>query len=163
MEIERKFLVKTLPDNLTSYESHEIEQAYLCTEPVMRIRRQDTSFIFTYKSKGLMIREEIELPLEESAYKHLLSKADGYIITKRRFNIPTDNGLTIELDIFTGLFAGLIIAEVEFPSEEAALTFIPPDWFDEEVTMNAAYHNSNLSTSKPPLQINPLGPISWLP
>ena len=41
MEIERKYLIKQLPENLTSFEHHLIEQGYLCTEPVVRIRRQD--------------------------------------------------------------------------------------------------------------------------
>lgn len=39
MEIERKFLVKKLPDNLEQYEYRQIEQAYLNTNPVVRIRR----------------------------------------------------------------------------------------------------------------------------
>ena len=49
MEIERKFLVPALPENLSSYPCHLIEQAYLCTSPVVRIRRQDDDFILTYK------------------------------------------------------------------------------------------------------------------
>ena len=40
MEIERKFTVKALPENLDSYPFHLIEQAYLNTDPVLRIRRQ---------------------------------------------------------------------------------------------------------------------------
>ena len=51
MEIERKYLIKQLPENLTSFEHHLIEQGYLCTEPVVRIRRQDDDYILTYKSK----------------------------------------------------------------------------------------------------------------
>ena len=54
MEIERKYLISCLPENLDSYSSHKIEQGYLCTQPVVRIRRQDDSYILTYKSKGLM-------------------------------------------------------------------------------------------------------------
>ena len=63
MEIERKYLISCLPENLNSYPSHKIEQGYLCTQPVVRIRRQDDSYILTYKSKGLMVREEYNLPL----------------------------------------------------------------------------------------------------
>ena len=68
MEIERKFLIKALPGHLSQYKSHEIEQGYLCTAPVVRIRRQDDTYILTYKSKGLMSREEYNLPLTEEAY-----------------------------------------------------------------------------------------------
>ena len=82
MEIERKYLIKVLPENLTSYKNHKIEQGYLCTEPVVRIRRQDDEYYLTYKSKGLMVREEYNLPLTAQAYRHLKEKADGLLIMK---------------------------------------------------------------------------------
>lgn len=146
MEIERKYLIKELPANLSSYSSHEIEQAYLCTDPVVRIRRQDENYILTYKSRGMMSHEEYNLPLNKEAYEHLKSKADGNVITKRRYLIPLSEGLTIELDLFSGVFEGMILAEVEFPTEEAANSFTPPDWFTEDVTFRKEYHNSYLST-----------------
>ena len=37
------------------------------------------------------------------------------------------------------------MAEVEFGSKIAAETFLPPDWFLEDVTYDPAYHNSYLS------------------
>ena len=143
-EIERKYLVKQVPENLASYPFHEIEQGYLCTEPVVRIRRQDEEYYLTYKSKGLMIREEYNLPLTKDAYFHLREKIDGRLISKRRYLIPLDP-YTIELDVFHSPKDDLILAEVEFPSEEDALTFTPPDWFGEDVTNSSLYHNSNLS------------------
>ena len=143
-EIERKYLVKQVPENLASYPFHEIEQGYLCTEPVVRIRRQDEEYYLTYKSKGLMIREEYNLPLTKDAYFHLREKIDGRLIIKRRYLIPLDP-YTIELDVFHSPKDDLILAEVEFPSEEDALTFTPPDWFGEDVTNSSLYHNSNLS------------------
>ena len=54
MEIERKYLIRELPEHLERYAYHEIEQAYLCTAPVVRIRRQDDRYILTYKSSGMM-------------------------------------------------------------------------------------------------------------
>ena len=144
-EIERKYLVKQVPENLASYPFHEIEQGYLCTEPVVRIRRQDEDYYLTYKSKGLMIREEYNLPLTKDAYFHLREKIDGRLISKRRYLIPLDP-YTIELDVFHSPKDDLILAEVEFPSEEDALTFTPPDWFGEDVTNSSLYHNSRLST-----------------
>lgn len=147
MEIERKFLVsaENLPENLESFDSHRIEQGYLCTAPVVRIRRQDDSYFLTYKSKGLLAREEYNLPLDKEAYEHLKPKADGVIISKTRYLIPEKNGLTIELDIFHAPYEGLYLAEVEFPSEEAANAYNPPAWFGEDVTYSSRYHNSNLS------------------
>lgn len=149
MEIERKFTVKKLPENLDSYPCHLIEQAYLNTDPVIRVRRQDDEFYMTYKGKGLLMREEYNLPLNEASYYHLREKADGNIISKKRYIIPIkDSSLCVELDIFDKPFAPLIIAEVEFPDKETAEAFAPLDWFDQDVTNDPAYHNSNLSRKK---------------
>lgn len=145
MEIERKFLIKKSPDNLTSYKARKIEQAYLCTDPVVRVRRDNDDYYLTYKSKGMIVREEYNLPLTKEAYGHLLAKADGNIITKTRYEIPEKDDLTIELDVFEGKFDGLLLAEVEFASEEEALGYIPPEWFGEDVSNSTKYHNSTLS------------------
>lgn len=145
MEIERKFLIKKLPDNLTSYKARKIEQAYLCTDPVVRVRRDNDDYYLTYKSKGMIVREEYNLPLTKEAYGHLLAKADGIIITKTRYEIPEKDNLTIELDVFEGNFDGLLLAEVEFASEEEALGYVPPEWFGEDVSNSTKYHNSTLS------------------
>lgn len=146
MEIERKFLVETLPAHYSTYPYHEIEQAYLCTSPVVRIRREDSHYYLTYKSKGLLSREEYNLPLTEQAYLHLLSKADGRILSKRRYLIPFEGtSLVIELDLFKKEYEGLFLAEVEFPTEEAALAFQPPAWFSKDVTFTGEYQNSRLA------------------
>ena len=146
MEIERKVLVKKeeIP-SLSSYPIHEIEQGYLCTSPVVRIRRQDEEYYLTYKSAGLLAREEYNLPLTREAYEHLRPKADGIVISKTRYLIPEKEGLTIELDIFHGEYEGLLLAEVEFSSEEEAHSYQPPAWFLEDVTYSPRYHNSNMS------------------
>ncbi|MDE7232331.1 MAG: CYTH domain-containing protein [Lachnospiraceae bacterium] len=163
MEIERKFTISRLPENLESYPCHIIEQAYLNTDPVVRIRREDGTFYLTYKGKGLLAREEYNLPLNEHSYYHLREKADGNVISKKRYVIPILNpqfdmtqlsstkisvdhtSLYVELDIFEPPFAPLIIAEVEFPDKETAEAFLPLDWFSQDVTNDPAYHNSNLS------------------
>lgn len=145
MEIERKFLVSGIPENLSEYKCRIIEQGYLSTNPVVRVRKDNDDYYLTYKGKGFMAREEYNLPLTEEAYKHLLSKSDGNIITKHRYEIPDGTGKTIELDIFDGSFKGVVLAEVEFNSIEEANSYIPPDWFTEDVTSDKRYHNSNMS------------------
>ena len=65
MEIERKFLIRQLPEHLEQYPCRHIEQGYLCTNPVVRIRKQDDAYFLTYKSGGLMAREEYNLPLTQ--------------------------------------------------------------------------------------------------
>ncbi len=159
MEIERKYTIKQLPDNLESYPFHHIEQAYLNGDPVVRVRKQDEEYYMTYKGSGMMAREESNLALNKDAYYHLREKADGNIISKKRYRIPLnkpgfkkgfpvppdDYTLTIELDVFDPPFAPLIVAEVEFGSREAADAFVPPEWFDEEVTYCKEYHNSYMA------------------
>lgn len=145
MEIERKYLLKELP-KLETYENHKIEQAYLCTSPVVRVRREDEAYYMTYKGGGLMAREEYNLPLNKEAYEHLVKKADGNVISKTRYLIPLEwEGLVAEVDVFESPFAPLVMAEVEFESEEQANRFTPPEWFGEEVTFDGRYHNSYMS------------------
>ena len=58
----------------------------------------------------------------------------------------TEDDLRIEVDLFEDALAGLVIAEVEFPSSAAADAFEPPDWFGEEVTGRAEWGNPSLAT-----------------
>lgn len=165
MEIERKFLVKSLPASLDYYNKEEIEQGYLCVNPVVRVRRQDENYYLTYKGSGMMSRVEHNLPLTKEGYEHLLQKADGFVITKTRYLIGIEevlhwdeehvpitiqrenvgNGMVIELDVFHGEFEGLILAEIEFADEESANSFTMPDCFSEDVTYKEKYHNSYMS------------------
>lgn len=147
MEIERKFLVKELPADLDSYKQQRISQGYLNTNPVVRIRRSNDEYYLTYKGKGMMVREEYNLPLNEEAFLHMLPKIDGILIDKIRYLIPLDGKLTAELDLFLGTLAPLRIVEVEFDTEEEANAFVPPDWFGDDVTNLKQYHNSTLSQS----------------
>ncbi len=159
MEIERKFTIKKLPEDLDRYPFYHIEQAYLNTSPVVRVRKEDEEYYLTYKGSGMLAREEHNLALNKESYYHLREKADGNIISKMRYRIPLDHpafckgfppppedySLTIELDIFDPPFAPLILAEVEFGSKEAAEAFVPPDWFSEDVTYRQEYHNSYMA------------------
>lgn len=149
MEIERKFLVARVPDALENYDCQRMEQAYISTDPVIRIRRAGPRFILTCKGRGTLSREEFELDLTEESYLRLLSKADGIRIAKDRYRIPC-GGYVAELDVFAPPFAPLILVEVEFPSEDAAHAFAPPDWFGLEVTDNPSYTNAAMSKNGPP-------------
>jgi len=144
MEIERKFLIDPAKIDYKSHPFHELEQGYLSTNPVVRVRREDDTYYLTYKGKGLLAREEYNLPLTKESYEHLLEKADGNIITKRRYLIPL-NKFTVELDEFAPPFAPLLMAEVEFESIEEANAFNPPEWFGLDVSEDKRYHNSNMS------------------
>lgn len=149
MEIERKFLFNKLPDNLNNYTCFHMEQAYISTNPVIRVRKKSgdsTRYILTVKSSGMMTRQEYELDIDKSAYNNLLGKAEGNIITKDRYLIPLNDSLTLELDIFHGVFEGLVIGEIEFADEESAKKYTPPEYISEEVTFDTRFHNSSLSS-----------------
>lgn len=145
MEIERKYLVKQVPENLSQYQCKKISQGYLCTSPVVRIRRSNDDYYLTYKGKGLLAREEYNLPLTQESYEHLSSKIDGILIEKNRYLIPLSDGLVAELDIFEGKLSDLILVEVEFESIDDANSFVAPEWFGEDVTHSGNYQNSYLS------------------
>ena len=145
IEIERKFLVKEMPDNLDNYERVDMTQGYLNTNPVVRIRKENDDYVLTYKGSGLLSRSEYNLPLNEESFNHLIKKCDGIIISKSRYKIPLKNKLMAELDIFKGDLDSLKLVEVEFNSVEEADNFIPPEWFGEDVTTDNRYHNSYIS------------------
>ncbi len=147
MEIERKFLPDRISFDIEKFPHRNIKQGYLSTEPVVRVRMDDKSYILTYKSKGLMERVEYDLPLTESSFYKLLAKCDGRIIEKTRYILPIEgyDSLQAELDIFHGELEGLVLLEVEFATRKDAMDFIPPMWFGKEVTNDEKYHNSYLS------------------
>lgn len=152
MEIEKKYLVSNIPENLEQYEVWEIEQSYLCTKPTIRIRKKNDDYILTYKchrsdiqkNKKICVADEVELPLTQEAYEHLKKKADGNVIQKSRYRIPYQDYM-IELDIFHGDYEGLLLAEVEFSSMEDSECFLPPDWFLKDVSGDYHYSNSYLA------------------
>ncbi len=162
MEIERKYKIRKLPDELANYKNKKIEQGYLCHNPTIRIRRSNEDYIMTYKSKfGIekknekeaIINNEIELPLTEESYLVLKAKTDGNMIHKTRYLIPLQDGLIAELDIFERQLQGLVFAEVEFPDEKTADEFIPPQWFGEELSFDQRYSNYNLSKLSGPQEL----------
>lgn len=153
MEIEKKFTIKFLPKDLEKYEKKVIEQGYLCTNPIVRIRKCNENYVLTYKSKigiednvsSAKVCNEVELPLTEEGYYHLREKIDNHLIAKSRYIIPISNGLKAELDIFDGYLKGLIFVEVEFPDVSSADLFEPPKWFAEDVSFDIRYANHYLS------------------
>lgn len=149
MEIERKFLVPCLPEGYDTHPFHQIEQAYLCTEPVVRIRQEDDSFYLTYKGKGLLSRRNTTSP-DPGSLRPPAPQGRRRGTHQKRYLIPLDGSdhLTIELDVFEGRYAGLILAEVEFTSEEEAMAFQAPEWFGRDVTFTREYQNSRLACGK---------------
>lgn len=146
-EIERKFLLKELPNNYQSYSSHNIEQFYISlSNPEFRVRKEDDTFYMTKKGEGDLSRSEEETKINYSEYQELSNKKISRIIYKKRYLIPLNNDLVAELNIYEKDLMGLYLIEVEFPSVEDANNFIKPDWFSLEVTNDKRFRNQYLAT-----------------
>ncbi len=145
-EIERKWLIplESLPE-LSTLLSKEILQGYISTgEPEVRLRKSGSEFFQTIKFGEGLIRDEIEIPLTAEQFITLWPATADKRIEKTRYELEYQ-GLVIEIDIYSGKLAGLIVAEVEFPNELAAGDFVLPKWFGQDVTDDKRFKNKNLS------------------
>jgi adenylate cyclase len=148
MEIERKFLVDQVPPDLDAYPSSQIDQGYIAiTEDrvEVRIRNYGGHSFLTIKSGGGEVRLEEEFEIDERRFRALWPLTEGRRICKRRYRIPTEHGATIELDVYEGALSGLVTAEVEFDSEDAAAAFTPPPWLGPDITDAPGYKNQRLA------------------
>ncbi len=145
-EIERKFLIINVPDNLLFYNSYTISQGYiLITDDIeIRLRKKGDKYFQTIKSTGDLSREEYEIELTQDQFEVLWPLTAGKRIKKLRHEIKYDDYI-IELDIYHDSLEGLKTAEVEFKNFEEGESFKPPEWFDAEITYNKMYKNKNLS------------------
>jgi adenylate cyclase len=147
VEVERKFVVSRLPD-LAGSEADQIEQGYLAIGPdgEVRVRRKGERLLLTAKRGTGLSREEAEVEIDQASFEQLWALTEGRRLAKRRHVLP-HGGLRIEIDVYGGDLDGLIVAEVEFGSEEEAKDFHPPDWLGEEVTGDHRYMNETLATA----------------
>lgn len=148
-EIERKFLIDNFPNNLNFESKNEIEQYYIVNSKdlTIRLRRYNNKYFITFKSGSLMVREEKEIEIKQQDFEELKNIAPKNKIIKTRF-IFFDRQYKVELDIFKDELEGLIIAEIEFKTEQEAINYNPPNWFGKEVTQDYKFTNSYLSTHK---------------
>ena len=143
MEIERKFLVKELPD-LSGAKSSEIMQGYVSISPEVRVRKLDDKYYRTEKGEGTVVREEREWEISSKEGEALFASVQTNVIVKTRYYIPCGK-YTAELDIYKGKFSGLCVVEIEFPTLDEATAFVPPVWFGEDVSEKKEYRNKNLA------------------
>lgn len=146
-EIERKFLVRKLPDNLSGFPHTEIAQGYLVIAAggvQVRLRQRGAAFCLTYKRGDVAAREEREIELTREQFDALWPATEGKRLTKTRYDVALGD-LVIEIDIYSGRHEGIVVAEVEFRDEESARKFQPPDWFGADVTHDPRYSNQLLA------------------
>ena len=147
-EIERKFLLKRLPENLKRARRYIIAQGYLATEPAgrqVRLRKKGKTASLTFKAGRGRSREEREIKLSAKQFALLWPATAGRRLRKLRYELPWKN-LLIEVDVYRGKHSGLVVAEVEFPNRAACRKFKAPAWFGMEVTGNKRYSNVRLAT-----------------
>lgn len=147
VEIERRFLITRLPDDLDKYLHDDLEQDYLSIGEdgsEDRVRRKGSKFIRTQKQGLGLERTEQEAEITEEEYEALKKNTVGRPIKKTRYYIP-HGGQVIELSIFHDQLEGITTAEVEFDTKEEAEAFIPPDWFDAEVTEDGRFAGQSLA------------------
>jgi len=146
-EIERKFLVRELPENIETFPCAEILQGYLAVSvdgTEVRLRNIGNVYILTAKSGKGISRHEREIELPKEHFEQLWPMTEGKRVEKRRYTIAKSD-YTIEFDIYHGTLHGLKTAEVEFKTQDEANSFILPSWLDKDVTLDERYKNKNLA------------------
>jgi CYTH domain-containing protein/CHAD domain-containing protein len=145
-EIERKFLVGEMPRAESA--AATIKQGYLALDEhgEVRLRRIDGELLLTAKSGHGEVREEVEVPIEPSAFEALWPLTAGRRVRKVRHYVPLGEGLRAEVDVYEDALDGLRTAEIEFDSREAADRFQPPTWLGAELTGDERYANQTLAT-----------------
>ena len=147
-EIERKFLVRKLPEDLAAYPSTELSQGYLVSMDdglQVRLRKKREQYSLTYKRGLGNVREEREIALTAAQFSTLWPATEGKRLIKTRYDIPLGDRV-VEIDLSGGQHEGLVVAEVEFDDEESALNFQPPDWLGDDVTGDPRYSNQLLAS-----------------
>lgn len=143
-EIERKFLVTSDAWRALAHGTH-YRQGYLSTvkERTVRVRTIDDQAFLTIKGLTVGVtRAEYEYPIPHADATALLDRlCEQPLVEKTRYKIPFA-GLVWEVDEFHGVNQGLVVAEVELPSADAA--FEKPTWVGLEVSHDSRYFNSNL-------------------
>ncbi len=151
-EIERKYAIKYLPQDIQIEKIIKIEQNFIYHDGITLIRlrkitpiygsHQETQYIYTVKTKGdieydnnygIAQKYEIESNITETQYTKLISKKTNKTIKKTRIDIPIRDKLKAEVDIYDEYLDGLLTLEIEFPNKQEAEKFEKPDWFGEEL------------------------------
>ena len=95
------------------------------------------------------MRAEEGVELDPDAFNRLWRLTEGRRLEKRRHLVPHGE-LTIEVDVYAGELTGLVLAEVEFPDEDAAGEFEPPAWLGRELTGDSRFASQRLAAEGKP-------------
>lgn len=150
-EIERKFIVTRLPEDLNTEHGELIEQGYICTQEdrEVRLRSKSSHYTLTVKEGIGLQRRESEIALDRNQYNMLWPHTLGQRLSKIRYSYYIDNH-KVEIDVYLGDLKPLVLAEIEFESIETSQTFDADelDFLGDEVTEMAVYNNLDLVMAK---------------
>jgi adenylate cyclase len=145
-EIERKFLVSGNRWRKGASRGKSIHQAYLALTDTISLRIRtigDAKAYLTIKSRQSdLSRAEFEYPIPLKDARELMKMRTGRLIKKRR-HVVRAGRTRFEVDVFKGAHLGLVLAEVELPTERTR--FDRPQWLGKEVTGKRRYYNANLA------------------
>jgi CYTH domain-containing protein len=149
-EIERKYLLRALPERVLTADSLEIDQGYIpgvrINERIRRTRGADgVRYYRTMKLGTGMDRLELEDETTEQFFQATWPLTRGARVWKRRYLVP-EGELVWEIDEFLDR-SGLWLAEVELDHVDQVVTI--PDWLApvvvREVTFEKEYTNPALA------------------
>ena len=143
-EIEHKYLVKDGSYKREAFKQSEIQQGFLSRNPerTVRVRIRDDKGFITVKGRGDGAAHpefEYEIPLEDA--RQMMALCEPPVIVKTRYLVMHE-GNCWEVDEFHGDLQGLVIAELEVPSEDYRYGL--PPFVGLEVTGDPRYYNSQL-------------------
>ena len=144
IEIERKFLVTRLPEDLAP--GVNICQGYLLNTPdrVVRVRIQGETGLLTIKgrTRTASVRPEFEYDIPLADARQMLDLfCETPVIEKCRHTLYY-KGIKWVIDRFFGANQGLVVAEAELSSRDQV--FARPPWAGKEVTEDTRYFNASL-------------------
>jgi CYTH domain-containing protein len=145
-EIERKFAVADLRA-IDGRLGSRIIQGYLADQPMtVRVRVIEAEAFLALKSKLQGIeRDEYEFPIPMRHALELLERyCGGRVVEKVRYRVPHDD-LIVEVDVYGGRHAGLVVAEIELDASDQVLEL--PGWLGDELTQDRRFANSALAMS----------------
>jgi adenylate cyclase len=155
IEIERKFVLRAIPGEDILGKGVALRQGYIAEEAQVsvRIRIAPNISLLTVKAGVGLTRTEVEVAISAQQAEALWPHTADRRIVKTRYRVPLSEPgkLVAEVDVYSDRLDGLCTVEVEFPSEQHAAAFDPPDWFGVEVTGDRAWTNAALARNGIPV------------
>jgi len=145
-EIERKFLLDRLPDDIEQKPHSIIRQGYIVTDSSneVRVRAKGRDYYLTIKQGTGLTRNEVEIAISEQQFNALWVLTAGKRVEKTRYDYQ-DSGSLIEIDVYTSELSPLKVAEVEFASIDESRRYETPSFFGREVTEDNSFKNASLA------------------